>query len=321
MYILIVEDEPEIQFILYKSLEKAGHNCWVANNGCEAIQVCKIIKFDVIISDWRMPIMNGLDLCKSIRDLDEKNNTFTYFMFLTAMADRQYCLQGLRAGANDYLLKPLDRYALKLKLKNAALLLGYNNELSAENEFLTQELRLDPLTRLGNRRKLQEDVRIMNEMAKRYKASYAMVMLDIDDFKSINDKYGHAAGDQVIIGVAQTLQEQMRTTDWVYRYGGEEFLLILPEQNSKNIVPAIERILELVASLKIHHTEDEDPIEITMSAGIAFLNDVMADPDIVFTRADECLYEAKLRGKNCIVVHKDEETNPTIKVSHLEQED
>lgn len=319
MYILIVEDEPEVQFILYKSLDRAGHNCWVANHGREALEICKIIKFDVVISDWRMPVMNGLELCKAVRELDEKNNTYTYFMFLTAMADRQYCLQGLRAGANDYLLKPLDRFALKLKLKNAALLLGYANELAHENELLTQELRLDPLTRMGNRRKLKEDAKTMNDMVKRYKVSYAMVMLDIDDFKSINDRYGHAAGDQVIISIAQTLQEQMRQTDWVYRWGGEEFLMFLPEQDRSKISLAMERILELISSLKIHHTEGEDPIQITMSAGVAFMNETHSDPDIVFTWADECLYEAKLRGKNCIVVHDEEKTNPTITIEQLEE--
>src|SRR5688572_15847962 len=181
-----------------------------------------------------MPGLTGLQLCQKIRG---HSAGYTYFILVTGQGAHDQILEGMAAGADDYLVKPLDLEDLEGRLIAAARvtalhdqLAGQRGELEAFNADLTEMAHRDPLTGLRNRRALQDDVELLEARVIRYGHRYCMALLDIDHFKAYNDTYGHLAGDRTLQTVAGELLRQARAGDSIYRYGGEEFLCIFPEQ-------------------------------------------------------------------------------------------
>ena len=194
MRILIAEDDAVSRTILRRAVEKTGHECLAAADGEEAWGLYKENPdIDVIISDWMMPGVDGLELCRRVRA--DGREGYTYFIFLTALGDREHLLQGLEAGADDYLSKPLDRDELGMRLTSALRVTELHRRLAVQNEELEQlnrmlfeQSRQDPLTSLGNRLRLREDLQVLQSRADRYGHSYAVVLLDVDFFKAYNDR-------------------------------------------------------------------------------------------------------------------------------------
>ena len=303
MKILIAEDDAVSRTILRRAVEKIGHECLAAADGEEAWSLYKENPdLDVIISDWMMPGVDGLELCRRVRG--DNRDGYTYFIFLTALGDREHLLQGLEAGADDYLSKPLDRDELGMRLTSALRVTELHRRLAVQNEELEQlnrmlfeQSRQDPLTSLGNRLRLREDLQVLQSRADRYGHSYAVVLCDVDFFKAYNDRYGHLAGDDVLRRVAATFSSGLRTGDTAYRFGGEEFLLVLPEQDAATATAITERLRRAVEDLGIPHADGLPLGVVTVSAGVAVSAQAGA-ADGLLKAADRALYAAKESGRN-----------------------
>jgi two-component system cell cycle response regulator len=308
--ILIAEDDTVSRMILTKAVEKSGHECLAVENGEKAWELFQNTPgVDVVISDWMMPGIDGPEFCRRVRAAN--SGWYTFFIFLTALGDKQHLLEGMQAGADDYLAKPLDREQLQVRLIAASRVNSLHrqlNEQKAELEKLNRELfamsRRDPLTRLGNRLRLREDLETLGAQAQRYGHSYCAMLCDVDFFKAHNDTYGHLAGDEVLKRVADVISEHLRGGDIAYRYGGEEFLIVLPEQSLESGVSIADRLRRAVEDLGMSH-ERNPPGVVTISLGVAALS--AGEPksaDELLKEADEALYRAKESGRNCVVSYE-----------------
>jgi len=284
-----------------------GHACLVAGNGLEAWELFQSHECDVIISDWMMPGLTGVELCERVRA--NPRTCYTFFVLLSAAGDQRHYAASMEAGADDCMSKPLDRDYLRLRLITAQRVTSLHRQLAVQtrelielNRRLFEEGRTDPLTRLRNRLSLRDDVAVLEDRVRRYGHVYALGMCDIDFYKKYNDTYGHQAGDEVLARVARTLDTESRDGDLVYRYGGEEFLVILPEQSTKTAWIALNRMRLAIQAHAIEH--GESPFQrITISVGIAGM--ASGKPKSfaeLLAEADHALYLAKSAGRNTIVI-------------------
>jgi two-component system, cell cycle response regulator len=303
MKILVADDDPTSRLIAQVAVRSLGHECHAASSGAEAWDAVRTNRPDVVISDWMMPGLTGLQLCRNIRA--HASGSYTYFIMVTSQGGHDEILEGMSAGADDYLIKPLDPDDLQARLIGAERVTSLHRQLAGQRtelETLNQELadiaRRDPLTGLRNRRALDEDLDLLEARVTRYGHRYCMGLLDVDHFKSYNDRYGHQAGDQVLQTVANQLEEQARGGDALYRYGGEEFLCVFPEQSMANGNLAIQRMRIGLVQLAIPH-EDNPRGVLTISAGLAMMDPGRArSASEVLKEADEALYRAKQLGRN-----------------------
>ena len=247
MKILVADDDPTSRLIAQTALRSLGHECHTVTDGAQAWDAFRSRRPDVVISDWMMPGLTGLQLCRNIRA--QAAGHYAYFIMVSSQGALDEILEGMSAGADDYLVKPLDPDDLQARLIAAARVTALHRQLAHQrteleglNHELTAIARRDPLTGLGNRRALQEDLDVLEARVSRYGHSYCMALLDVDHFKSYNDTYGHQAGDQILQTVAAQLKDQARGGDALYRYGGEEFLCIFPEQSLATGTQAVQRM-------------------------------------------------------------------------------
>jgi diguanylate cyclase (GGDEF)-like protein len=309
MRVLIAEDDAVPRMILKMAVERFGHECLVAEDGSTAWDMYQNASVNVIISDRVMPGMDGLELCRRVREIPG-NGYYTYFIFLTALSEKEQLLAGIQAGADDYLTKPLDPDELRVRLLVASRITGLHHQLAeqrSELERLNRELfdqgRRDPLTHLGNRLRLMEDLAIVSGRAERYGQHYAALMCDVDYFKSYNDHYGHIAGDEVLRSIGEMIAKICRSGDAAYRYGGEEFLVILPEQSLVSAAVAGERLRKCVEGLALPHVAKTPAGIVTVSVGVAMLEsgDYKAT-HLWLKRADDALYRAKQEGRDRVAL-------------------
>jgi diguanylate cyclase (GGDEF)-like protein len=303
MKILVADDDPTSRLIAQTALRGLGHECHTVYDGARAWEMYRTLRPDVVISDWMMPGLSGLQLCRKIRS--HRAGQYTYFIMVTSQRGHAEILEGMNAGADDYLVKPLDSDDLQARLIGADRVTSLHRKLTrqqSELELLNQELaaiaRRDPLTELGNRRALEEDLGLLEARVARYGHRYCMALLDVDHFKSYNDTFGHQAGDQILQIVAQQLKDQARGGDALYRYGGEEFLCIFPEQSMESGTIAIERMRTGVETLAIPHPDNPVGV-LTISAGLSMLDpDHAKSASEVLSETDAALYRAKQLGRN-----------------------
>jgi diguanylate cyclase (GGDEF)-like protein len=303
MKILVADDDPISRLIVQTALQTIGHQCRTVTDGIQAWDVFRSWRPDAVISDWMMPGMTGLELCRAIRV--HPAGSYTYFIMVTSQGALVEVLEGMHAGADDYLVKPLDPDDLQARLIAAVRITDLHRRLErqqAELEVLNDELtaiaRRDPLTGLGNRRALEEDIDSLEARATRYGHRYCMALVDVDHFKSYNDSHGHQAGDHILRAVTAELTAQARGGDALYRYGGDEFLCIFPEQSLANGALAVERMRVGVEGLAIAHAGNARGV-LTLSAGLAMLDAGYARPaSDVLEAADVALYRAKQLGRN-----------------------
>ncbi len=312
MRILIAEDDSISRMLLQRTIEKLGHECVAATDGGQAWTWFQEGDYDIVISDWMMPEMDGIQFCQRVRAYE--NSHYTYFVILTALDSKQSFVTGMEAGADDYLTKPLDREALEARLIAAQRLTALHQELSRKNQELEQlnqklfdEGRVDALTRVGNRLRMTEDLAAMHDRVARYGHRFCVALCDVDFFKKFNDTCGHQAGDETLRAVAQTFSEQRRVGDAVYRYGGEEFLLLFPEQTLDTAYIAAERMRKAIEDKAMPHP-GKDPVGVvTVSGGLASVaqDDQKAIAELL-EQADAALYRAKQTGRNRVIRHGQE---------------
>lgn len=305
LHVLVVDDSDTSRAGMRMAVEDLGHRCSVARGGAEAWELVQRDRPDMIVSDWVMENGDGLELCKRVRASD---GPYVYFVFASALDDKEHVLRGLDAGADDYLGKPIDVDELEARIRAATRLLVIQRRVSKQNELLRRDSRqlfaisrIDALTRTKNRRAFDEDVLAAISNAERYEQRWALGVLDIDEFKAFNDAFGHAAGDEALTRVAEAIHASLRRGDTLYRYGGEEFTVLLAEQDDQGTLAALERARRAVEALAIPHAEGAAHPVVTVSAG----GRVLARGETVerwFEQADAALYRAKAAGRNAVVV-------------------
>jgi two-component system, cell cycle response regulator len=308
MVVLIADDSAVARVALQTTLSTLGYQCIVAEDGEAAWDLFLSCAPDVVISDWLMPGIDGDELCRRVRE--HPGASYTYFILLTSLAAQAHVVRGMEAGADDYLKKPFDIDDLNARLIAAARVVALHERLRSQqaeleglNRSLFEESRHDPLTGVGNRIALGEQLVQLTARAERYEQTYCVALYDVDDFKSFNDTQGHVAGDAALNAIASALKGAGRAADMVYRYGGEEFVVVLPEQDLRDARAATERARQGVAALGISHPASSVGAFVTVSAGIAQLEEADAgDFEAVLKRADAGLYRAKERGRNRIHV-------------------
>jgi two-component system, cell cycle response regulator len=302
--VLVAEDSALTRTMLSNALKSMGHECLVAVDGDVAWALFQEFGADVIISDRLMPGLDGLELCRRVRA--HPGAPYTYFVFLTALTHKSDVLEGMHEGADDYLTKPLDLDELRARLIAAERVTSLHRRLGEQaqalersNQALFEIARTDPLTGLGNRLLMSETLKALQARAARYGHPYAVALCDLDRFKAYNDRLGHLEGDHALRTVATLLKDAIRDTDSVYRYGGEELLVVLPEQTLDSAALAGERLRRAVATAGLAHPNNPPHGIVTLSIGIAAYESASTgDFEDVIAQADAALYEAKRAGRN-----------------------
>ena len=305
MKILIAEDDLISRRLLQKTLESWGHRVLAAKDGRQAWNILQTNDIRLVIADWVMPFIDGVTLCQKIRKANMPG--YVYFIILTGKDRKEDIIVGLEAGADDYVTKPFDRGELQVRVHAGKRILTLEKELSETNEQLqrlNQRLeemtRVDPLMQIGNRRGFYETVEKVHGHSSRYGRNYSILMCDIDQFKAYNDLYGHMAGDEILKAVASSIRGALRTSDELFRYGGEEIVLILPEQDLEKATVAAGRVRSGIEALGIEHKGSRAGV-ITISCGVASLLNREYKNDrweTILAHADNALYEAKSAGRN-----------------------
>ncbi|HSH58364.1 MAG TPA: diguanylate cyclase [Acidimicrobiales bacterium] len=304
MKILVAEDEGITRSLLTAMVVALGHQCLTAEDGEQAWDLYSRHSPDVVITDWMMPHLDGTELCRRVRS--DPTARYTYIVLLTTLAAGDDLLVGMESGADDYLVKPLDPAHLKARLTAAervtkvhAKLAASSSELERMNAELVHTARTDALTGVGNRRRFDEDIARLDARARRQGRPYGVALCDIDHFKSYNDWYGHQAGDQALQEVAGAIVDICREGDEVYRYGGEEFIMVFPDESLPGAILAAGRVRRGIEALAIPHQDAEIPGVVTISVGVSSLDPGHHDShhDVV-KEADRALYCAKDGGRN-----------------------
>jgi diguanylate cyclase (GGDEF)-like protein len=311
--ILIVEDDPIVRALLETWLRvEVGHSLKSVADGAEALALAQSFMPQIIITDWRMPVMNGLDLTKALRQSDWGQNI--YVLMLTAADDDNDLVQAFDAGVDDYLTKPLNRKALGARLKAAWRYVHMRESWMRDNERLARsasELALsnrrfqlasltDALTGIPNRRAGQSALVQAISAAQRYGMPLCVISIDIDHFKLINDNHGHLIGDEVLQLIGKTLQQAARKEDTVCRWGGEEFFIVAPNITLSEGAIAAERFRKFVETQTL--TMDSAALSVTISLGVACLDLDSKGKDQLLIESDQALYAAKRGGRNRVAV-------------------
>ncbi|GAB3561062.1 diguanylate cyclase [Arthrobacter alkaliphilus] len=300
MKVLVADDDFGSRLVAEAAVEQSGHECIVAADGSSAWELYRHHRPQVVVTDLMMPGLNGLELCRAIRSAEE--DSYTYLVLVTSKDSREDVVAGMEAGADDYVAKPLDPFALHTRLLVAQRVTSLHADLARYRAALAEQARTDPLTKLHNRLKLSEDLEQLHKRSARYGTDYSLAICDVDNFKRYNDFYGHQAGDLALQSVAATLAEQGRESDGIYRFGGEEFLLLLPGQSVAGAETSLERALEAVRNLGIAHSGNPSGT-LTLSAGLsAFVPDHRVSSERLLKEADLALYSAKAAGRNRLEV-------------------
>lgn len=309
MKVLIAEDSRSSLIVIQSYIEEAGHQVVIARNGQQAVEQFARTEPDLVLLDVIMPIKDGIEAAKEIREICEQNNDWIPIIFLSAMTESEDIARGIKAGGDDYLAKPIDAIVLNAKLDAMQRIATMRQQLQKANRTLKQMAMRDGLTGLANRRYFDE------MMAKEYKRSMrsntpiSLIMADIDKFKAYNDNYGHQAGDDCLIMVAQLIQSIIRRPgDLVARYGGEEFAIILPETNGEAAIYIAESVQKAINSQAIPHKFSSVTEHVTISLGVATMhpedNQNVTLSEGIYTlieTADQGLYQVKKQGGNAVL--------------------
>jgi two-component system cell cycle response regulator len=295
--VLIAEDDPMFRKILSNWLENWGYTVVVAENGAMAWNILQQEQPpELLILDWVMPGIDGTELCRRIRA--KRSTRYQYILLATSKNDRQDVVTGLEAGADDYLTKPFNRNELRARLSVGRRILSLQDELIQAREELRFQATHDALTELWNRGAVLELLKHEIERAVRSQVPTSLLMLDLDHFKTINDTYGHLAGDTVLKEVAHRVSEVVRSYDSVGRYGGEEFLVVLPECDEDQAWQTAERIRSVIADTSVLTASEK--ISLTASIGVTTATESINSGKEILAIADAALYAAKAAGRNCL---------------------
>jgi len=294
--ILVADDDAVARSMLQGLLTKWGYQVIVAEDGLEAIRILESADApQLAILDWMMPGAEGPEICHRVRALPER--PYVYILLVTGRSRRGDLLRGLESGADDYLTKPFDSEELRTRLSVGQRILDLQNKLIAAREELRFKATHDALTGIPNRAAALEAINRERSRQIRDTNSFGVILIDIDHFKRVNDTYGHLVGDTVLKTIAQQIVRSVRPYDTVGRYGGEEFLVVVPLSDSSGTMSIGERIRKRIESAPV--PTDAGPIHVTISCGVAICSgETPIEVQALLYLADEALYRAKGGGRN-----------------------
>jgi diguanylate cyclase (GGDEF)-like protein len=300
--LLLVEDEPTQRMMLERQLTRAGYVVETAENGAEALDKILQGQFQILLTDWDMPGMDGPTLCKRVREANL--STYVYILLLTGHQTTDDVVAGLGAGADDYVRKPANPSELLARLSAGSRIVRLEQSLREANEKIQLLSITDSLAGTFNRRYLNDQLLREVERARRYDRPLAAIMADIDRFKRINDERGHASGDEVLRMFADLAKATIRPSDWIARYGGEEFVIVLPETDIDGAASAAEKLRAACADTPMRVSTGD--LQVTTSFGVAALSNVTQSADAaaaaMLREADAALYNSKREGRNRVTV-------------------
>lgn len=291
--ILVVDDSGLVRTLLRRQLEPYGFDVTEAVDGADAMGAVRAQKPDVVLLDVELPDMDGYAVLKAIKS--DPETATTTVVFVTSRTDTADVVRALEMGAHDYLRKPFEQAELLARVGAAMRVRALHSELERRNAELEVVARVDTLTRLPNRRHGEELLQSLVSASRRHHQPLSVLMVDVDRFKAINDRYGHLVGDGVLVEVATRLQDCLRLEDDVARWGGEEFLVLLPATDARGAATTAER-------LRCHVSTSPIPLDggvtvpVTISIGCASGGSEHAEQ--LLRRADRALYAAKGDGRN-----------------------
>jgi diguanylate cyclase (GGDEF)-like protein len=312
--VLVVDDDNTVLTLLDAILRAAGHQVQLAHHGVEALEMIRQRPPQLLISDWMMPEMDGISLCRKLRENADFRNM--YVIIMTAQESPDKLVEAFEAGADDYLVKPVIGKIFMARLRAAQRtiqmqeelasdreqLQRLSNDLTAANQHLLQLALTDSLTGLPNRRAAMERLDQEWSLTQRSNHPFACMVVDIDHFKQVNDQFGHPVGDQVLKSISNSLRQAARMQDLVCRFGGEEFLVICPDTDIEAAVQCAERLRMNVAATDF--TDIHPTLKLTISIGVGAVKNCTGTLNELLIRVDKCLYAAKQAGRNKTVADK-----------------
>ena len=307
MKVLIAEDSPVSRHVLEATVKKWDYEVVSAHDGDQALEILSHADAPrLVILDWMMPGRSGIEVCREIRKLVDQ--PYRYVILLTSRTQKEDFIEGMNAGADDYVSKPFDQKELQVRLRAGRRIVELQDELLRARESLRRQATHDSLTGLKNRGMIFDLLSTEMSRCEREGGRCGVVMMDLDRFKNINDTYGHACGDTVLREAARRLSESVRPYDAVGRYGGEEFLVILPGCDAETSANQAERLRRVLAETPVVH--GGHAIAITASFGVTEWRSGHL-PEALVNTADEALYKAKHAGRNRV-----EFLLPTVETVH-----
>ena len=298
MRILIADDDPVSRHVLEGTLYKLGYEVSVFTDGTQAVRA--LVATDgprLAILDWMMPGPDGLEVCRRVRDTAPH---YVYIIILTSRDRREDILAAYDAEADDFLTKPFEIVELRARLRSGERVLALQERLLAIQEALRHEATRDSLTGLWNRRMILEQLNREFHRASRDGEALAVTVADLDHFKEVNDRHGHVIGDAVLRAASDRMRSVLRSYDFIGRYGGEEFLIILPACEPGLALSIAERARRAMGAMPL--AVDGKDIHVTVSLGVACTSKATSDPAALIHAADQALYRAKAAGRDRVEI-------------------
>jgi two-component system, cell cycle response regulator len=293
--VMVVDDSPVARKLVEHALPPDEYAILPAKTGQKAIELFAKHRPGLVITDWLMPDLSGIELCQRIRS--DFQDSFTYIIILTGVSEKSKIVKGLQAGADEYLTKPFHPDELLARAEVGRRIIGLHREVEAKNRLLEQLALTDELTRLPNRRAVEQWASRQLSGAVRHNFPFWVAMADIDQFKLVNDSFGHEAGDTVLKSFSEILRANTRQSDLCGRIGGDEFALIVSHSERDGIEVMVQRIREQLAAQRFPFSADGRAV--TASFGIAgFGHGRPQEFERLMVQADAALYAAKRLGRN-----------------------
>jgi two-component system cell cycle response regulator len=299
MRVMIADDSLLSRRLLEETLRGWGYEVIVAKDGAEAWKILSDANApSLAVLDWMMPGYTGPELCRLVRQ--RAAEPYTYILLLTSRNEKDDVVEGMDSGADDYITKPFDKHELKVRLRAGTRIVDLQEQLVAAREALRIQATRDYLTQLWNRSSILDILHRELARSEREQSPIGVVVADLDHFKSINDTYGHFAGDVALQQCARRMQESSRSYDAIGRYGGEEFLVVLPGADEEGVRMQAERMRHAIRSTAVHTSEAA--LNVTCSFGCSAGIGGQVTAESLIRAADDALYRAKRGGRDRAVV-------------------
>jgi diguanylate cyclase (GGDEF)-like protein len=312
--VLVVDDDRSVLLLLDKLLYNAGYQIFTATDGKQGLHMAMECRPHLIVADWLMPEMDGLQFCRTLRSTTIGRGV--YLILLTGVEEEARLLDAFDAGVDDYLVKPVNPRVLLARLKAGERVVSLQTEVESDreeirrfaaelamtNRRLQEAALLDSLTGIPNRRYAMDRIYQEWSAAERSSRRLACMLIDVDNFKRINDTYGHDVGDIVLQRVADALKQTARTQDVICRIGGEEFLVVCPDTDAVAATHGAERLRVAANALRI--SVGNVSLQVTISVGVAAMDAAMRGPESMIKAADQAVYAAKQAGRNRTCVYR-----------------
>lgn len=317
MQVLIADDSPVSRRVLGAKLVQWGYETLVVDNGDAAWAILSSPNSPrLAIVDWRMPGVDGPEICRRLRLRESLR--YTFVLLMTSCTLPSSVVEGLKAGADDFVRKPFDPAELEQRLRTGRRIVELQDRLLAAQESLRVQATHDSLTGLWNRAEILRTLDREWDRMRRQRSAIGAMMIDVDFFKQVNDEHGHQAGDDVLREMGRLLPNSVRSYDQVGRVGGEEFLVVLPNATIRNVLAIGERARFRTEQQPISIAGES--IHVTVSIGAASSSEMVDSPTDLIQRADQALYAAKRGGRNRVASFADviARTEDSVPAPHVE---